>query len=140
MQALLSILETTVQSSSLISSRRQALIALGGSLTAPAWAQSSKPKTAPWPTQPLRIVVGFPGGSSPDMLARLMIEPLSKALGQSVIVDNKPGAGGNLGVDFVAKARDGHTIGLTGNGPLTSAKFLYSKLPYDPNREARPRV
>lgn len=120
-------------------SRRSALLAISGSLTtAAALAQGSKPKGAPWPTQPLRIVVGFPGGSSPDMLARLLAEPLSKALGQSVIVDNKPGAGGNIGVDFVAKSKDGHTIGLTGNGPLTSAKFLYSKLPYDPVRDLRP--
>jgi tripartite-type tricarboxylate transporter receptor subunit TctC len=126
-------------STSTTTSRRSALLAISSGLaTASALAQGTKPKAAPWPTQPLRIVVGFPGGSSPDMLARLLVEPLSKALGQSVIVDNKPGAGGNIGVDFVAKAKDSHTIGLTGNGPLTSAKFLYSKLPYDPVRDLRP--
>jgi len=55
-----------------------------------------------------------------------------------VIVDNKPGAGGNIGVDAVAKSTDGHTIGLTGNGPLTSAKQLYAKLPFDPVKDLRP--
>jgi tripartite-type tricarboxylate transporter receptor subunit TctC len=120
-------------------SRRHALMALGsGLVSTTAFAQTSKTKAAAWPTQPLRIVVGFPGGSSPDMLARLLIEPLSKALGQSVIVDNRPGASGNIGVDLVAKATDGHTIGLSGNGPLTSSKYLYSKLPYDPTKDLRP--
>jgi tripartite-type tricarboxylate transporter receptor subunit TctC len=122
--------------------RRQALklhLALASSACAamPLWAQTSK-KPAAWPSQPIRLVVGFPPGSSPDMLARLLAEPLSKALGQSVVVDNKPGAGGNIGVDLVAKATDGHTIGLTGNGPLSSSKLLYSKLPYDPVKDLRP--
>jgi tripartite-type tricarboxylate transporter receptor subunit TctC len=107
-------------------------------LAAPtAWAQVKK-TMEPWPTKPVRIVVGYPGGSSPDMLARLLVEPLVKALGQSVIIDNKPGAGGNIGADAVAKSTDGHTIGLSGNGPLTSAKMLYSKLPYDPAKDLRP--
>ena len=120
-------------------SRRYALMAFGSSLASTtALAQTGKAKAAAWPTQPLRIVVGFPGGSSPDMLARLLIEPLSKALGQSVIVDNRPGASGNIGADLVAKATDGHTIGLSGNGPLTSSKYLYSKLPYDPTKDLRP--
>ena len=121
------------------SSRRDVLVMLGSSLVAlPAWAQTSKTKAVAWPTQAVRIVVGFPGGSSPDALARLVAEPLSRALGQPVIVDNKPGAGGNIGVDAVAKSTDGHTIGLTGNGPLTSAKQMYAKLPYDPVKDLRP--
>ena len=91
-----------------------------------------------WPSRAVRIIVGFPSGSSPDTLARLLAEPLSKALGQSVIVENKPGAGGNIGADTTAKADDGHTIGIVGNGPLTSAKFLYAKLPYDPLKDLAP--
>lgn len=123
------------------SSRRDLLAILGSLAAMPAWAQTSPTsniKAAAWPTQVVRIVVGFPGGSSPDALARLLAEPLSRALGQPVIVDNKPGAGGNIGVDAVAKATDGHTIGLTGNGPLTSARQLYAKLPYDPVKDLRP--
>ena len=125
-------------------SRRSAMLALAAtaSALAPAigWAQT-KPKataTPTWPSQALRIVVGFPAGSSPDLLARLLAEPLAKALGQPVVVDNRPGASGNIGVDAVAKSSDGHTIGLTGNGPLTSAKLLYTKLPYDPTKDLRP--
>jgi tripartite-type tricarboxylate transporter receptor subunit TctC len=93
---------------------------------------------AAWPTQSLRLIVGYPAGSTPDVQARLIAEPLSKALGQPIIVDNKPGAGGTIGVDLVVKARDGHTIGVTGNGPLTTAKQLYAKLPYDPAIDVRP--
>lgn len=94
--------------------------------------------TPHWPSKPLRIVVGFPGGSSPDMLARMVAEPLSKAIGQPVIIDNKPGASGNIAVDAVAKSTDGYTIGLSPNGPLTSSKILYSKLPYDPIKHLKP--
>ena len=91
-----------------------------------------------WPTKPIRMVVGYPSGSSPDMQARLLAEPLSKALGQPVVVENKPGAGGNIGADLIAKAEDGHTIGVVGNGPLTSSKHLYPKLPYDPVKDLAP--
>lgn len=91
-----------------------------------------------WPTRAVRIIVGFPSGASPDILARLLAEPLSRALGQPVIVENKPGAGGNIGADITAKADDDHTIGVIGNGPLTSAKFLYAKLPYDPLKDLAP--
>lgn len=114
------------------------------SATLPVWAQlpsrqsTSKTTETPWPTQPLRIIVGFPAGSSPDMLARVIAEPLAAKLGQPVIVENKSGAAGNIGVDQVVKATDGHTIGLSPNGPLTTSKFLYSKLPYDPIRDIAP--
>ncbi len=92
----------------------------------------------PWPTKPLRIIVGFPPGSSPDLTARTFAEPLAQALGQPVIVDNKVGAGGNIGADAVAKARDGHTIGLFINGNLTIARLLNPQLPYDPARDLAP--
>ncbi len=91
-----------------------------------------------WPSKPLRIIVGYASGSSPDVQARLLAEPLSKALGQSVVVENRPGAGGNIGADAIAKAEDGHTIGVIGNGPLTSSPFLYAKLPYNPASDFAP--
>lgn len=91
-----------------------------------------------WPTKPLRIIVGYASGSSPDVQARLLAEPLARALGQSVVVENRPGAGGNIGADAIAKADDGHTIGLIGNGPLTSSPFLYPKLPYQPATDFAP--
>lgn len=128
-----------MESDSNFQCRRQAILMIGSGLASVcAQAQPKKVQAIAWPTQPLRIVVGFPAGSSPDMMARVLAEPLSKALGQSVIVDNRPGAGGNIGVDLVAKSKDGHTIGLSTNGPLTSAKFLYTNLPYDPSRDLRP--
>jgi tripartite-type tricarboxylate transporter receptor subunit TctC len=92
-------------------------------------------QNAAWPTKPIRLVVGFPGGSTPDIAARTIAEPLAKALGQPVVVDNKPGASGNIAADLVAKASDDHTLGVVINGNLTSSKMLYPKLPYDPAKD-----
>ncbi len=115
--------------------RRRLLMAVSAGLFAPVvWGQT-KAVAPPWPTQTIRLLVGFPAGSSPDMLARALAEPLAKRLGQPVIVENKPGASGNIAVDLVAKATDGHTIGLSPNGPLTSSRFLFDKLPYDPDKD-----
>ncbi len=102
-----------------------------------AAAQASS-KPMPWPSKTLRIVVGFPAGSSPDLTARTLAEPLSKALGQPVIVENKVGAGGNIAADYVAKATDNHTVGLMINGNLTTAKLLNPKLAYDPLKDLLP--
>jgi tripartite-type tricarboxylate transporter receptor subunit TctC len=88
-----------------------------------------------WPTRPVRVLVGFPGGSTPDMAARAIAEPLARALGQPVVVENKPGASGNIATDQVAKATDDHTLGVVINGNLTSSKMLYPKLPYDPAKD-----
>ncbi|MCF8207869.1 MAG: tripartite tricarboxylate transporter substrate binding protein [Rhodoferax sp.] len=103
-----------------------------------AFAQSSKGVASDWPTKPVRIIVGFPGGSSPDLTARAFAEPLSKALGQPVIVENKVGAAGNIAADYVAKATDNHTLGLMINGNMTIAKLLNPKLAYDPLKDLTP--
>ena len=109
----------------------------------PVWAtaqydvQHSK-TGAPWPTRAVRILVGFPGGSTPDMAARTLADPLAKALGQPVIIENRPGASGNIAADQVAKAHDDHTLGVVINGNLTSAKLLSPKLPYDPAKDFAP--
>jgi len=91
-----------------------------------------------WPSKTVRLIVGFPGGSSPDLTARTLAEPLSKALDQPVIVENKVGAGGNIGADYVAKATDNHTLGLMINGNMTTAKLLNPKLSYDPLKDLQP--
>lgn len=91
-----------------------------------------------WPNHPVRYIVPFPGGSSPDLTGRVVAEHLSKALGQPVVVDNRAGAGGNIGTDAIAKATDGHVIGLSINGPLTTAPALYPNLPYDPVKDLTP--
>ncbi|MBA2674161.1 tripartite tricarboxylate transporter substrate-binding protein [Ramlibacter sp.] len=103
-------------------------------------ALKAAPAAAPlaWPTKPVRILVGFPGGSTPDLVARTIAEPLSKALGQPVIVENKPGAGGNIAADTVVKATDNHTIGVLINGNMTIAKMLNPATPFDPLKELAP--
>jgi tripartite-type tricarboxylate transporter receptor subunit TctC len=107
-----------------------------------AQQRPTKPQPAPaapaWPTKPLRIIVGFPGGSTPDLVARTIAEPLSKALGQPVIVDNKVGAGGNIAGDLVARATDDHTIGVMINGNMTIAKLLNPAVPFDPLKAFAP--
>ena len=103
-----------------------------------AIAQKASKVPAPWPTKPLKILVGFPGGSSPDLVARAFSEPLSKALGQPVIVENRPGASGNIAADLVAKATDDHTIGVMINGNMTIAKLLNPATPYDPAKDLAP--
>ena len=108
-----------------------ALAALGGS----AFAQAP---TAGWPSKPLKIIVGFPGGSSPDLVARTLAEPLVKALGQPVVVENKVGAGGNIAAQAVASATDGHTIGVMINGNMTIARILNPKVTYDPLKDLAP--
>ncbi|WP_311222452.1 MULTISPECIES: tripartite tricarboxylate transporter substrate binding protein [unclassified Acidovorax] len=107
-------------------------------LSGNALAQPSAPATPGWPAKPLRIIVGFPPGSSPDLTARTFSEPLSLALGRPVIVENKVGAGGNIGADAVAKATDGHTIGLFINGNMTIARLINPQLPYDPHKDLAP--
>lgn len=94
-----------------------------------------------FPSKPIRWVVVAPAGSSLDVIARSMQDKLKDILGQPVIVDNRPAAGGTLGTNEVAKsAPDGHTWVLSFNGPLAYAPFLYSKLPYNPARDLQPVV
>ena len=93
---------------------------------------------ADWPSKAVHLVVGFPAGSSPDLTARALAEPLSRALGQPVVVDNKVGAGGNVAADAVAKATDGHTLGLMINGNMTIARILNPKVSYDPLKDLAP--
>ncbi|MBK1687454.1 tripartite tricarboxylate transporter substrate binding protein [Rubrivivax gelatinosus] len=93
-----------------------------------------------WPTRPVHLVVPTGPGSSLDLIARLLGERLAARWGQPVVVDNKPGAGGLLGVDAAAKARDGHSFVLGFNGPVAFAPFLYRRMPYDPARDLLPIV
>ena len=93
-----------------------------------------------WPTQPIRFVVPTTAGSSVDIVARVVGEKLGGRIGQTVIVDNKGGAGGTIGADAVAKARDGHTFLLGYNGPITVAPSLFPKLSYDPQRDLVPVI
>ena len=103
-------------------------------MPASAWAQAPA-----YPTKPVHIVVTFTPGGAPDILARVLADKLGQQWGQSVIVDNKPGAGGNIGADAVAKAPgDGHTlvVGTVGTHAINGA--LYKKMPYDMVRDFTP--
>jgi len=114
---------------------RRPLLALGAAALATPRLARAQPV---WPERPVRFVVPFPGGSSPDLTARIVAGHFGTVFGQPCVVDNRPGAGGNIGTDVVAKATDGHTIGLSINGPLSTAPTLYSGLPYDPVRDLVP--
>jgi tripartite-type tricarboxylate transporter receptor subunit TctC len=104
-------------------------------LLAMAWPAAAQD----WPAKPVRIVVPFGAGSTPDVVARLIADHLQAKLGQPFIIDNKPGASGNIGTDAVAKAApDGATIGISIGGPLAINTLLFSKLPYDPRTDIAP--
>ena len=92
-----------------------------------------------FPTKPIRIVVPFPPGGPADVLARTVGDRIAAALGQPVVVDNRPGAGGNIGMELVAKAApDGHTLALAPAGNLTVNPSLYRNVPYDVGRDFAP--
>jgi tripartite-type tricarboxylate transporter receptor subunit TctC len=90
-----------------------------------------------WPTKPLRIVVPYPPGGSSDIIARAISQPLSAAIGQPVIVENRAGANGNTGTDAVAKSQDGHTVLLADVGALAITSSVYKQLPFDPSKDLR---
>ena len=107
--------------------RRAAIAAAIAALTLPLTAQAA------WPEKPVRIVVTFAAGGASDIVARAISEPLAKALGQPVVVDNKPGAGGTIGgLDVVRAAPDGYTLMLSNSTPTSIGPFTVPKPPYDP--------
>ena len=114
--------------------RRLALALAAATLSGAAFAQA-------WPARPIHIVVPFPPGGGTDIIARETSQRVAKATGWTFVIDNKPGAGGNLGVDSVAKSpADGYTIVLGQSSNLAINPTLYSKLPYDPQKDLEPIV
>ena len=94
-----------------------------------------------WPVRPVRMVVPAPAGSSLDIIVRTLGEGLKARWGQPLVVDNKSGAGGLLGMDAVAKASpDGYTLGIGFNGPIAFGPYMYRKMPYDPAKDLLPVV
>lgn len=93
-----------------------------------------------WPERNIKLVVPFPGGSSPDLLARTLAEHLADALDQNIVVENRPGAGGNIGTSHATRAKpDGYTLLVTINGPIVTAPTLYKEsLNYDPQADLQP--
>ena len=110
------------------------LLFAAGGLSSPAMAQA-------FPSKPIKIVVTFPLGGAPDILSRLFGVKMQETWGQPVIVDNRPGAGGNIGADYVAKSSaDGHTLVMGTVGTHAINASLYSKMPYDPVRDFVPVI
>jgi tripartite-type tricarboxylate transporter receptor subunit TctC len=115
--------------------RRTALagLALGG-LARPALAQGDG-----WPKQPVRIIVPYPAGGSTDVLTRILGERLKDKLGGTWVIENRPGAGGNVGIDAVAKSEpDGYTIGSATVGHFSINQYLYAKMSWDADRDLAP--
>jgi tripartite-type tricarboxylate transporter receptor subunit TctC len=113
--------------------RRKVLLSAAAIAAPAAFAQADA-----WPSKPIRIVVPYPPGGSSDIIARLISNLMAESLKQSVVVDNKPGANGNLGADLVAKsAPDGYTLLLCDVGALAISPSVYPKLPLDPSKELR---
>ncbi len=111
-------------------------------MTVPGLALPAQPeKTAAYPTRPIRLIVPLTAGGPTDILARIIAVPLAEAVGQQVIVDNRPGAGGNIGADIAAKSPpDGYTLFMGTSGPLSINSSLYSQLPFDPIRDFAPII
>lgn len=116
--------------------RRGALAALAAlaaaAVAAPAWAQAPA-----WPTQTVKIIVPFTPGTGMDTIARTVAPRLSERLGQPVVVQNQPGASGNIGADAVAKSTDGHTL-LMGANTMLMASQMYKNVPFDPIKDFQP--
>ncbi|WP_423195004.1 Extra-cytoplasmic solute receptor [Cupriavidus sp. H19C3] len=118
-------------------SRRGALGALAATALA-GWAPHVFAQQS-WPSRPIRMIVPFPAGSSPDLIARILTDKLAAVLGQPFVIENHPGAGGNIGTGQVAHAApDGYTLLFTINGPLVTAPTLWRHLNYDPVRQLAP--
>ena len=116
--------------------RRRHLLGIAGAalLARPTGAQ------APWtPERPIRLLVGFAAGGSTDTSARLLAQAMAERLGQPIVIENRPGAGGNIAAEAAARsAPDGHTIFLATSGTLLANKHLYRSLPFDPDRDFAP--
>ena len=110
--------------------RRHALkMATASALTLPTWARAA------WPDRPIRLVVPSAAGGAPDVICRILTNELTKALGQPIVVDNKPGASGNIGMQELFRAApDGYTLGYGNVGTLAINKSLFAKLPYEPEK------
>ena len=120
---------------------RRRLCATGSLALLLAAAPAVHAQKAQWPTKPVRVVVAFTAGGTTDILARAVAQKLGEKLGQPFVIDNKPGAGGNIGTGEVVRAEpDGHTLIVNSVGPIAINQTLYKNLPYDPLTDLVPVV
>ncbi len=123
----------------LIQRSRRKVLVQSAVLGAAAFIPGAMAQTGKWPSKPIRIVVAFPPGGLTDAYARLYAEQLTAKLGQTAVVDNKPGAGAIIGIDAVAKSpADGYTLLMTTSGTVWQNRVLYSKLPYNLDKDLTP--
>ena len=115
---------------SALRTRRAALLSLALSLASGmAFSQST------WPTKPVRFIVSYPPGGLADIMARVMQQPLTQALGQPLVIENRAGAAGNLAADVVAKSNDGHTFLVTTSSVESVNPFMFERMPFDPAKD-----
>lgn len=108
-------------------------------LAAPLLGTPRLARASAWPDKPIRLIVPSQAGGSPDIVCRILASELTRLLGQAIVIDNRPGAGGNIGMqEIVRSAADGYTLGYANVGTLAINKSLYRKLPYDPDRQLVP--
>ena len=119
---------------------RRALLAAGCTAAAAAvWPGVARAQADAWPSKPIRMIVNFPPGSSPDVLARAIALHLQQALDHPVVVDNRAGASGMIGADLVAKSpADGYTLLMTAGSTITTNPFIYPKMAYDTGKDLMP--
>ena len=122
--------------------RRRSLLAASLAATPlahPALAQGEAQGSGGWPSRPVRVIVPWPPGGSTDVMTRLLSEQLAQRLGQPFVVENRPGASGNIGMDAVAKAApDGYTMGPATVANLAINQYAYARMPHDPERDLAP--
>lgn len=120
----------TALNSALNTNRRHLLkLAAAAAFTVPTLARAA------WPDRPIRLIVPSAAGGAPDVICRIVANELARLLGQSIVIDNKPGASGNIGMQELARAApDGYTLGYGNVGTLAINKSLFAKLPYDPDK------
>src|SRR5499427_6140548 len=105
-----------------------------GTLAAPALASAQA-----YPTRPIQVIVPFAGGSASGVVMRILLDRMAKSLGQPFVVDNRPGAGGNIGTNAATKAApDGYTLVMGSTGPMAANRTLYRDLGYDPEKDLEP--
>ena len=117
---------------------RRTLVALGALPALGATASKGQTPEASWPARPVRVIIPFPSGSTPDTAGRAVAAHFAKVFGQPFVPENRPGAGGTTGTEAVARATDEHTVGVSINAPLSTAKALYPSLGYDPVKDLAP--
>lgn len=120
--------------------RRSTLALAGAAILAASLAPAiCAAQTAAWPSKPIRVIVSFPPGGAADQIARAVAQPLQEALGQPVVVENRAGAGGNIGTDAVAKSpADGYTLLMSSGGTVSINPHIYAKMPFDPAKDIVP--